>query len=140
MTNPLACPACGHERKPTDDGPLSACPSCKVVFSQFQQAKAMRPREKEPEPRRVAGKPERAPQQLICTRCRSATNHPATITKGSFAMEVVLWFLILIPGLIYSTWRLTSRHAGCPTCSSDALIPVETPTGRALAKSLEGHP
>lgn len=140
MTNPLACPACGYERQPADDGPLSACPSCKVVFAQFQQAKATRTREKEPEPRRVASKTEKAPRQLICTRCGSVTSHPATITKGSFAMEVVLWFLILIPGLIYSTWRLTSRHAGCPTCSSDALIPVDTPTGRELMNRLGGQP
>jgi hypothetical protein len=38
MSNPLACPRCGYERKASDQGPLSKCLSCKVVFSRYKRA------------------------------------------------------------------------------------------------------
>jgi hypothetical protein len=42
-----------------------------------------------------------------------------TQTKGSFAVEVLLWILFCLPGAIYSLWRLTSgKEARCPNCGT----------------------
>jgi hypothetical protein len=38
----------------------------------------------------------------------------------------------LVPGLIYSIWRLTSRYKGCSSCGSVRLVKIDSPKGRKL--------
>ncbi len=71
--------------------------------------------------------------EYVCTACGHIAN-PRRITKGSLLIEIALWFFLIIPGLIYSLWRLTSRHSACPVCGSSATIPIDTPKGRELLK------
>lgn len=67
----------------------------------------------------------------VCTACGSRCI-PATKTGGHFAIELILWLCFLIPGLIYSIWRLGSRQKACPACGSTALVPVNSPVGRRI--------
>lgn len=48
-------------------------------------------------------------------------------------MEVLLWLLFLLPGLVYSLWRLMARRDVCGLCGAAELLPVESPRGRELA-------
>ena len=66
----------------------------------------------------------------ICANCRYQGS-PVTRTKGSFRIEVLLWTFIL-PGLIYTVWRLTTRERVCPKCQRPHMIPLDTPVGRRL--------
>lgn len=68
---------------------------------------------------------------MICTTCGSIGT-PHTITRGSFMMEVGLWILILLPGILYSIWRLTTRYKACMQCGGGDLVPVHTPMGKKL--------
>lgn len=47
-------------------------------------------------------------------------------------IEVILWLMFLVPGIIYSIWRLTSRHRACAMCGGTGLIPVDSPVGQRL--------
>lgn len=58
-------------------------------------------------------------------------------TKGSFVLEVVLWFCLLIPGIIYSVWRLTSREWVCGTCGVPNTIPIDSPIAKAALSRLD---
>lgn len=68
---------------------------------------------------------------MICTSCH-ATGEPRSLTRGSIVIELVLWLLCLVPGLIYSVWRLSTRAKVCKTCSSPQLVPLNSPMGRQL--------
>lgn len=68
----------------------------------------------------------------VCRDCGTVAE-PKTRTKGSFWIEVILWICFLIPGLIYSIWRLSSRSDVCRACGSDRIVPINTPVGRQLA-------
>ena len=68
----------------------------------------------------------------VCKQCGTVAE-PKSDTPGSFLIEVVLWLCFLVPGLIYSLWRLSRRRLVCPACGSGELVPVDTPVGRALA-------
>ena len=68
----------------------------------------------------------------ICANCLYQGS-PVTRTKGSFWIEVLLWTFIL-PGLIYTVWRLTTRERVCPKCEHPHMIPLDTPVGQRLAK------
>lgn len=70
-------------------------------------------------------------KQLICSQCGHVGNS-STGVKGSFLIEIVLWLCFIIPGLIYSLWRSTSRYKKCPVCGSTNMIPVDSPVGQKL--------
>lgn len=73
---------------------------------------------------------------FVCTECGSRMT-PVEITQGSIGMEILLWLVFLVPGFIYSLWRLASRKKVCPKCSSDKFVPVTTPKGQALLKQFK---
>ena len=69
----------------------------------------------------------------FCLTCHSVGN-PKTETRGSILIEIVLWLCFLVPGLVYSLWRLTTRRKVCRQCGSAQLVPVTSPAARkALA-------
>ncbi len=73
------------------------------------------------------------PETMYCKRCGHLAK-PVSRTKGSLTLEVVLWFMLILPGLLYSTWRLTTRHKVCPHCGSEDLIPPNSPLAKNTAQ------
>lgn len=61
-------------------------------------------------------------------------------TRGSLAIEIVLWLCFIIPGLIYSLWRHGSRYQGCAVCGSGDLIPVDSPYGKQIMAARQPAP
>ena len=72
---------------------------------------------------------------LICTSCGSGASG-RTKTPGSFWIEVLLWISFIVPGVIYSVWRLTARKRVCEYCSAGTLIPINSPRGRQILAEL----
>jgi hypothetical protein len=70
-------------------------------------------------------------QPLFCTRCFKVAP-PKTHTRGSFIIELFLWLCFLVPGLIYSLWRLTTRQKVCPACESPELVPANSERARMM--------
>lgn len=70
-------------------------------------------------------------ESLICMDC-GHIGYPVRITKGHFALEVLLWLFFLVPGLIYSVWRLTTRHDGCEACGSARVVSRKLPLARQV--------
>jgi len=68
---------------------------------------------------------------MVCTNC-GYVGKPKSRTKGSLAIELILWLMFLVPGLIYSVWRLTTRQKVCPKCKNPLMIPTDSPKGQAL--------
>ena len=67
---------------------------------------------------------------VFCRAC-GAVGSSTKRTKGSFALEIVAWLLFLIPGVIYSLWRLSSKQRVCRTCGSPDIIPADAPVAVA---------
>lgn len=72
---------------------------------------------------------------MYCDRC-GAVGAPKTDTPGSIWIEVVLWLCFVVPGLIYSIWRLNKRHRVCATCGSPELIPADSPKAVAARRKM----
>ena len=68
---------------------------------------------------------------MVCPAC-GTRGEPKTTTRGSLWLEIVLWIFFIVPGVIYSIWRLTTRRPACPACGTDGMIPVTSPKGREL--------
>jgi len=71
--------------------------------------------------------------KMICTQC-GTTGKTKSFTRGSTGAEIILWLFFLVPGLIYSMWRLSSRSEVCASCSSQNVVPVHSPVGRELMR------
>jgi hypothetical protein len=69
--------------------------------------------------------------QTVCQRC-GTVGEPISETPGSIWIEVVLYLFFIIPGLIYSIWRINKRHPVCPSCGNGGLIPADSPMGRTF--------
>lgn len=149
------CPKCGYVRQATDTAPDYECPRCGIVYEKFIAAAKARAEAAERESKRIAKmahnmagnaaapmppqtdggivpNPSRvSPREVICTTCGtlgSARQH----TRGSIWIEIFLWLLLLVPGIIYSIWRHTTRGKVCGQCGGTQLIAVGTPVGRNL--------
>lgn len=73
----------------------------------------------------------RSGPSLVCTSC--GHSGPARIrTRGSIWIEVVLWLCLIVPGLVYSIWRLTTRGNACAMCGAATLVPAQSPVGRKI--------
>jgi len=75
-------------------------------------------------------------KEMFCVKC-GYKGKPKLITKGSIGLEIVLWLFFLIPGLIYSIWRHTSRYRGCLKCK-DTMIPLDSPVAQKLLAESPG--
>ncbi|HEY1037268.1 MAG TPA: YqaE/Pmp3 family membrane protein [Candidatus Paceibacterota bacterium] len=70
-------------------------------------------------------------KKLICSAC-GHIGSSKTAVKGNLLIEIILWLCFLIPGLIYSLWRSSSRYKTCRNCGSSSLIPLDSPMGKKL--------
>ena len=69
--------------------------------------------------------------KYICTSCGTVGN-PKRVVRGSILMEIALWLFFILPGLIYSVWRLTTKYNACPECKNATMIPITSPLGQKL--------
>jgi ribosomal protein S27AE len=68
----------------------------------------------------------------ICTQCHYIGKE-VSHTKGTFLMEIVLWIFFIVPGMVYSMWRLSTREKVCPQCGQRTMIPVTSARGLELS-------
>jgi len=73
----------------------------------------------------------------ICSNC-GETGKTKTVVQGSFMIEVVLWCFGILPGVVYSLWRGTTRTKGCGSCGSSLMVSVDSPMGKKLLQDLNG--
>lgn len=72
---------------------------------------------------------------MFCPAC--GIEAPAKrLTRGSIWIEIILWLCFLVPGLIYSVWRLSSKATVCSSCGHDGLIPSNSPIAVAAKRKL----
>lgn len=70
--------------------------------------------------------------EFICDNCGTAEK-TKTVASGSLALEVLLWCLFIIPGVIYSLSRIFNSKRVCSCCGGRSLVPINSPRGRELA-------
>lgn len=61
-----------------------------------------------------------------------------TRTRGSIFIEIVLWLCLIVPGLIYSIWRLTTKRQVCASCGAENIIPLDSPAAKNHRQMLAG--
>lgn len=76
----------------------------------------------------------------FCPNCGSV-GYPEERVSGSGFVEVLLWLLFLVPGIIYSIWRSSTKRLVCSTCDHSGTIPLDSPVAQvALARLAKDLP
>ena len=70
---------------------------------------------------------------FVCSHC-GYVGRPVGTIKGSIVLEILMWCLFLLPGIIYTIWRGSTRQKVCPKCKRSSMIPSDTPLGAKLLK------
>lgn len=73
---------------------------------------------------------------MVCTLC-GHYGKPVKNTPGSGLVELFLWILFIIPGVLYSCWRISARKDVCKKCASPELVPADTPRGKKILETTE---
>jgi hypothetical protein len=71
----------------------------------------------------------------FCTAC-GHLGKPRMRTQGSLLIEIALWIAFIVPGVIYSIWRHTTRGEVCEACGAANLIPPDSPVALKMRKDL----
>lgn len=82
-----------------------------------------------------ANQDKRPKDWMFCKSC-GHEGVPASHTPGSILIELVLWLCFIVPGLVYSFWRLSRRRKVCSACRSADIIPSNSPMARSLRKQI----
>ncbi|PIS09698.1 hypothetical protein COT75_00685 [Candidatus Beckwithbacteria bacterium CG10_big_fil_rev_8_21_14_0_10_34_10] len=72
-------------------------------------------------------------EQYVCRNC-GYIGVPKKVTPGSIIIELGLWIIMILPGVIYSIWRSANKKTVCKQCKSEDIIPINTPKGQELLK------
>ncbi len=75
-------------------------------------------------------------RKRICSKCGSIAR-PRKQPKGSLLIEILLWLCFIIPGLLYSLWRVTGRVRACPGCAAPYMVDLRSPRGVELLNRFE---
>lgn len=73
-------------------------------------------------------------KRVYCRSC-GTVDIPDTHTPGSPVLEVFLWLVFIVPGLVYSSWRSSSKRKVCHRCRSADVVPLDTPVARAAIRA-----
>lgn len=73
----------------------------------------------------------------ICTSCGTVAI-PETKARGNLLIEIILWLMLIVPGLIYSIWRISSKYDVCPECDTEKPITLKSPRGKKLLEEFHG--
>lgn len=69
-------------------------------------------------------------KKMICTQC-GTIDKPKKVPPGSLLVEIILWLCLLLPGLLYSIWRISAKRSTCPACGAiNAMIPLNSPRAK----------
>ena len=76
---------------------------------------------------------------MVCTNC-GHLGPTKTAAKGHIGFEIVLWLCFILPGFLYSVWRMSTKRQVCTECGSDHLVWEKSPVGRRLVADLNSAP
>ena len=70
-----------------------------------------------------------AAEQKYCPSC-GTVGTPQFRKSGSTVVEILLWLFVVVPGIVYSIWRASTKRWACPKCEASGMIPLDSPKAK----------
>lgn len=68
-------------------------------------------------------------KKYLCLEC-GCQRDPIDAKRGLLVIEIFMWLLYILPGVIYSIWRRVRKQQVCPNCRNPSM--VLTSSSRAM--------
>jgi len=68
-------------------------------------------------------------KKYVCMEC-GCQRDPVNAKRGLLIIELLMWLLYILPGVIYSIWRRVRKQQVCPNCGNPSV--VLTSSSRAM--------
>ena len=68
-------------------------------------------------------------KKYVCMEC-GCQRDPINANRGLWVIEIFMWLLYILPGVIYSIWRRVRKQQVCPNCQYPSV--VLTSSSRAM--------
>lgn len=75
-------------------------------------------------------------EEMVCAHC-GFIGKKQRFSKGNYLLEILLWTLLFIPGVLYTTWRSFNEFHACPICKNEDMTPLNSPLGQKIAHERE---
>lgn len=63
--------------------------------------------------------------KMFCKECYEVAV-PKTVTPGYFIIELVAWCFMVLPGLLYTMYRISNKKKVCAHCGSESVIKADS--------------
>jgi hypothetical protein len=57
---------------------------------------------------------------------------PMLLKKGSAKLEILFWICGIVPGIIYTSWRIKTAVQACPKCDKGIMISTKGSLGQRM--------
>lgn len=72
-------------------------------------------------------------KEMLCTNC-GYQGKPKKVLAGNSGIELLLYLMFFIPGMLYSHWRSSAATEGCPKCRAQ-MIPLDSPVAQKFIEN-----
>lgn len=73
--------------------------------------------------------------KMLCLKCHH-NGKVKTVTPGSILIEIILWICLILPGIIYSLWRVSKKAKLCAMCDSSDVVPLGSPKAKEILSKM----
>lgn len=60
-------------------------------------------------------------RKYVCLEC-GCQRDPIDAKRGLLVIEIFMWLLYILPGVIYSIWRRVRKQQVCPNCLNPSIV------------------
>jgi hypothetical protein len=78
-------------------------------------------------------------KQYVCMEC-GCQRDPIDAKRGLLVIEVFMWLLYIVPGIIYSIWRRVRKHQVCPNCLNPSVVLTSSSRAMGMRRLLKAFP
>jgi len=75
-------------------------------------------------------------KKYICMEC-GCQRDPVEAKRGLLVIEVFMWLLYIVPGVIYSIWRRVRKQQVCPNCLNPSVVLTSSPRAMGMMRLIK---
>ena len=78
-------------------------------------------------------------KKYICMEC-GCQRDPIKAKRGLLVIEVFMWLLYILPGVIYSIWRRVRSQEVCPNCLNPSIVLTSSSRAMGVRRLMKAFP
>jgi len=75
-------------------------------------------------------------KKYLCMEC-GCQREPMDVKRGLLVIEIFMWFLYILPGVIYSIWRRVRKQQVCPNCRYPSVVLTSSPRAMGMMRMIK---